>query len=104
MYRGTTPTLIFNISEGLNLDNILDIWITVKNYSHKKTYKLSNREIEFEPDERKMLVDMSQEDTLAFCVGKVKIQARFLTNENKAYASVIVEKDINEILQDGVIK
>ena len=103
MYRGTTPTLVYNINSDseLNLSSMKQIWVTLKNLCYEKTYE--KKELIINDEEKKIEIKLTQEDTLRFTKGSVKTQIRFLDENDSAYASNIEEVDINNILKEGVI-
>lgn len=110
MYRGTTPTLRITIKNDIELLRMKDIWVTVKNQLTDVTYKKSLNQLTIEEEEvepgvikRMILVVMKQQDTLAFAAGKVKIQVRFLDDDDTAYSTKIVERDMKAILKEGII-
>lgn len=103
MIRGTTPTLRIKIKSDIDLEQMKDIWVTVKNNIFEVTYKLSNNQIDIEKEEKRLLIKMSQEDTLNFSAGKVKIQVRFLDSMDTAFATKIAERDIGAVLKEGII-
>lgn len=101
MYRGTTPTIVFRVDTVLKVSEMKQIWVTFKSLNHKRTYDIN--EIKINSDDNTVSVNMSQEDTLDFCKGKVRVQIRFLDGNEKAYATVVKEIDMKNILEDGVI-
>lgn len=110
MIRGTTPTIRAKIKSDIELSQMKDIWFTIKSSISERTYKYSEGEVLTEEKEdeqgimqRRVMVMMSQEDTLSFSAGKVKIQIRFLDASDVAYATKIIEKDMGAILKEGII-
>lgn len=109
MFRGTTPTLKIKVKNNIDLNQMKDIWVTVENLLNEITYKMTDGKIIIEevPTEigldRFIVVKMSQEDTLSFTPGEVKIQVRLIDAYDTAYASSIVKEKINPILKEGVI-
>lgn len=101
MYRGTTPTLCFTIMTNVDLGNVAEFWVTIRNLVGEVTF--CAEDIVLDPQNKKAYVRMTQEQTLAFSSGKAKVQARFLTSQGVAYATEIGEIDVKEILRDGVI-
>lgn len=101
MYRGTTPTLCFTVMTQLDLSKVKTVWVTFQNFVHERTY--TGEEVRVEAATKKMYVDMSQEETLAFSAGKVDIQIRMLMEDGKAYATDVVTTTVEEVLRDGVI-
>ena len=102
MYRGTTPTLIFRlINPNLDLDDVVECWVTIKGFQHNRTWVKD--EVTFDNEHKTVTVPLTQEDTLGFSEGLVKAQIRFLLDNGGALATTIVETNINEILKNGVI-
>ena len=64
MYRGTTPTLIYNVNSNLDLNGMLQIWVTLKNLMYEKTFEKDN--IIVDNENKTITVELSQEDTLLF--------------------------------------
>ena len=52
MYRGTTPTLIYNVNSNLDLNGMLQIWVTLKNLCYEKTYE--KKELIINDEEKKI--------------------------------------------------
>lgn len=104
MYRGTTTQINFEIDEGFDLSKIENVWITFRLQFDKKTFKLEDGNIEIKPEEHKIILSLSQEDTLDFSRGPAKVQIRFLDSEENASCTDIVSiGDIKDVLQGGVI-
>ena len=106
MYRGTTPTITFNIKTDIDLSDLAVCWVTFKSKvgfgeQREKTYDLNNLIID--PVKKTIEVAMSQDDTLMFMPGTVNVQIRLRTNEDLAYASDIKDIRMNDILRGGRI-
>lgn len=101
MYRGTTPTISIQVNSNIDLSKMTEIWVTLKTSAKEKTYGLQN--ILVYPDDSKIEIKLTQEDTLSFNEGVVKLQVRFLDESDNAYASNIKEICIKQILKDGKI-
>lgn len=101
MYRGTTPTLCFTVMTDVDLNNVVEFWVTIQNLVNEITFY--TEDVVLDPKNKKAYIRMTQEQTLAFSFGKAKVQARFLTLSGMAYATEIGEVDIKEILHNGVI-
>lgn len=101
MYRGTTPTLIYNVNSNLDLNGMLQIWVTLKNLMYEKTF--GKDDIIVNNENKTITVELSQEDTLLFNGKEVNTQIRFLDSTGKAYASNIEKIELNNILKEGVI-
>ena len=104
MYRGTTPTLIFNLSKNsdLDFDDLTEIWITLKLKTYSKTWEMT--ECVLDNEEKTITITLTQEDTLKMpSTEHMKAQIRFLMNDGTALATNIVDVNINDILKEGVI-
>ena len=102
MIRGTTPTIILNLSTSVDLEQVKEMWVTLKSALKEKTYEKS--ELTIEPSSHTVSVTLSQEDTLEFSAGEIRIQVRFLLENGRAYATNIKALKLEEILKDGVIE
>lgn len=100
MYRGTTPTLVFNINTELDLNTISEVWVTF-GLSPVKTY--TKEDVEISDEDKTITLHLSQEETLKFNKHDVPVQLRFLLDDGQAYASPIKSITVNDILQNGVI-
>ena len=104
MYRGTTTQLNFDIDERFDLSKVKNLWITFRLQFDKKTFKLDEDNIEILPEEHKVVLSLTQEETLDFSRGPAKVQIRFLDENDEASCTDIVEiGDIKDVLQGGVI-
>lgn len=105
MYRGTTPTLIFNLSSNPNLDlsEVAEVWVTLKYATYTKTWERA--ECSIDTEHKKISVTLTQEDTLEMPVtNKMQAQIRMLMNNGSALATNIVTLDVSAILKEGVIE
>lgn len=101
MTRGTTPTIILKLKTDLQMSEMKQIWVTMKNLVFEKTYQIGDIQI---TEDNSLVIQLSQEDTLKFCSGDVNVQVRLLNNSDKAYASNIKSLSVKSILKEGVIK
>lgn len=101
MYRGTTPTIVFHINSDVDLDNMKQIWATFESTTCEITKDIS--ELTVDNDKKTVTVELSQEETLKFSDHNIKVQLRFLTKGNKAFASTIKQIKNNNVLKSGVI-
>lgn len=102
MYRGTTPKIKIDVVTKLKLQDMKQIWVTISNKMHEHTVELEDLLVISE--DKVIYAELSQEDTLQFAAGEIRIQVRMLDNNDRAFASNIVVKQMNEILKDGVIE
>lgn len=101
MTRGTTPIITLKLKTELQMKDMKQIWVTLKNLIHEKTYSLSEVQI---LDDNSLVIQLTQEETLKFCEGNINIQVRLLSQSDKAYATNIKSLTVKEILKEGVIK
>ena len=103
MYRGTTPTITFNIHTDIDLNDVAECWVTFKAHigDKEETYDISDLIIDAE--NKTITVAMSQDETLFFNAGRIFVQIRMRMNDDLAYASDIKEMTMNGILKDGEI-
>jgi hypothetical protein len=97
MYRGTTPTISFNLP--FEVSNIKRIWVT---------FSQSNSEVlTVEPtslEGKTVNVRLTQRETLLFKPNSlVKVQLRILNTRGDALASQVINFHVNEILKNGEI-
>ena len=103
MYRGTTPTIKVKLKNtDLKFETIEKIWFTLKSNIKEKTYE--KEELTLNDEEKIISVKMSQEDTLSFSSGEIKIQIRFKDALGNSFVTKICKTTMNEILKGGVIK
>lgn len=95
--RGSTPTNVFNVNIDLR---DATIYITYKQNGKIIVEKTGN---DIDVEERKLTTQLSQEETLRFKAGPVRIQIRYVKSDGSADASNIIETRAEEILKDGEI-
>lgn len=103
MIRGTTPILTFKIKTDLDLSLIEKAEITFKSVNGTKEKTWDETELSIDDQEKKIQLQLSQEDTLFFSVGEIQIQLRIKLNNDMVYASKIVTSTLDKILKEGVI-
>lgn len=101
MIRGTTPTISIKLNTALSLDELEEIYVTFENKVKQLTKKKS--ELTIDDDKKRINFKLSQEETLLFQAGKVKVQLRLLTKGGTAYASTVRVMEMEEILKEGKI-
>lgn len=95
--RGSTPENIFNVNVDLREAKI---FIT---YKQNGKIILEKTGDDIEVTEQQLKTHLTQEETLRFKTGPVKIQIRYVKPDGEADASNIIETRASEILKDGVI-
>lgn len=104
MIRGTTSTVQFHLeNQDLNLDEVSEIWITIQGDKVIKTWDYSSGDVIIDVENKKILVTLTQEETLAFKPGKLYTQLRILFNDDRAFASKIMNLTIEDVLKGGEI-
>lgn len=102
MIRGTTPTIVVEFTESdIQMDEVEQIWVTLKNLSNSKTYEINDFSIDTEL--KRAVIRLPQDDTLNFINGRVKIQLRVLLKNGFAFASRIEEVCLGDVLKEGEI-
>lgn len=102
LIRGTTPTIYINIRDEIDLSKVVTIWIYVyQNNSIKICKELSDVSINIQ--DRQIIVELSQVDTLSLKRGDALFQIRILLNDGTALATKASNIHIDEIYKDGVI-
>lgn len=99
MYRSTTPELIFTITnKDFDMTKIEICHVTIENFmgSYQKIYE----EPDIDTEKKTISVVMSQEETLKFDAGNVKIQLKIKLDNGTVIASPIMTRDMHEILEE----
>lgn len=99
--RGTTPTFMLTFPEdsGIDLTEAVNVYVTFG--FGKRTLTKSGDDLVV--TERSIGVLLSQDETLAFPVGYVEIQANWSTENGGRFASEVVSYKITKQLLDDVI-
>lgn len=103
MFRGTTPTITFNIVTSLDLDKIDKLSVAIENRQGTRKRFYSKEQIVINSDENKLILGLTQDDTLYFSAGKIKIQLKVKMNDGKVYACSVQETMLNEIIDERVM-
>lgn len=99
MYKSTTPTLILRVrNEDFDMTKIVTCHVTLK--SEPSGYEKMFSEPDIDTDEKTISVTLTQEDTLRFDLGKVKVQVKAKLNNDTVIASKIVETTMRQILEE----
>lgn len=97
--RGTTPSLTVTL-DGLELNTVDVLWLTLKQGSLEITKTLDDMEV----NGNELSVWLSQEETLQFSTSsRVSIQVRALIGK-EAVKSDIRTLEVSGILRDGIIE
>ena len=109
IYRGTTPTHLFNFPFEQNEVQLLYI-----SYSQKGSIRVEKtlEDVTFDAVNSLISVQLTQEDTLSFdnCTtfeflqqSMISIQLRVLLTDGTAWVSEIMTERVGNILKDGII-
>lgn len=102
MYRSTTPTIILNVKNedfDMSLIDVCHVGIKSESGTVKQIYENPIIDVE----NKRIVITLSQEDTLRFYVGKVKIQVKAKLKNGSVISSKILKIDIKEILEEEVL-
>lgn len=98
MIRGTTPTIEFNLPFDASLLSVF--YIT---FSQDGRPVVEKKHTDCELSGQKIIVTLSQMDTLRFKNDYVEIQIRGKTTSDEALSSNIMMEHVDMILKEGVI-
>ena len=96
-HRGTTPLNTFNVNVDLR-----EARIYISYYQRGRVVVEKTGE-DLEVTANQITTALTQEETLSFKTGPVKIQIRYVMPDGTADASNIIDTTSEEILKDGVI-
>lgn len=97
MRRGTTQQIIFTLSESIDM---AALYIT---FQQGGVTVLEKKLDDVVVDGNNIIVDLTQEDTLALKPQNACIQLRIRDVNDNAYASKVLRMHTNDILKEGVI-
>lgn len=100
--RGTTPTILINIKDNLDMDNIQQVWVYISQQNKVKVDK-QIADVQIDTEKKQISVKLTQEDTLALKAGEGFFQIRVLLNDGTALATVANKILVVEIYKDGVM-
>ena len=75
MYKGTTPTYILTLPQDIDLDNASEVVVTFSDFHYQRILEKSGADLTIE--DNTISVFLSQEETLRFPEGKVRIQVNW---------------------------
>ena len=105
MIRGTTPYIKFNVS-GTDLSDITDILITFETKNYEMTKRGSDviRTFdEFNEPDGGFYVRLTQEETLAFPIGRLSVQVKMINANDDVVATRQFSLRVEEALYEEVI-
>lgn len=101
MERGSNPLVILNLLTDLDLTLVDECHAIVS--SESETHKIVYDNVDLDNEEKTATFQMSQEDTLSFYPGRIKVQLRIKFQNGSVKVSKIVETDMHDCLEDVVI-
>jgi hypothetical protein len=102
MYRSTTPTLILKIkNENFDFETIKECHVTIESESKQTELLITNPTIDSE--NRRIMITLTQEQTLKFNVGIIKVQLKIKLKSGAVIPSVIVKTTMKEILEEAIM-
>lgn len=101
MYRGTTPTLYLELETEIDLNDIEELFVTIK--SPRVEINKTLEDVQIDNELKVITVSFTQEETLKLFKGVADVQVRFRLSNDLAYATTIESIEIERILKDGVI-
>ena len=102
MYRGTTPTFIFQIDTPIDLSSMEQIWVTIRDGARIK-HNWDITRLTIDNEEKTIGLWLSQLETLAMHPGIGVAQIRFLTTGGSAFTTERTQINISPTLKGGVI-
>ena len=101
--RGTTPYIRIKIKNDIDLNDIIQAWVYI-NQSKKVVVDKTITDVEINPEEKTLLVHLTQQESLRCKAGDAIFQIRLLLSDLNALATVATEASILEIYKDGVVE
>ena len=100
--RGTTPVIILNIkNDDFDFDTISKCHVILENElgSNEKTYD----NIRVDGENRRLLLELTQEDTFGFYSGNIKLQLRIKLRNGSVVHSKIIATSIENCLEEAIM-
>lgn len=100
MYRGTTPTLTFNLP--MAVSTLSEYWVTVS--QRYDNIRIDRDKTTLTASGSSIVANLTQEETLRLVPDKpVYIQLRVLTSGGDAMASEVFKATVDDVLREEVI-
>lgn len=99
MRRGSTPTHIFNISLDTNLISKVRIL-----YAQNDRVVLRKEDADCTREGQKIIVKLTQRETLLFKQGKVEVQLRVITPSGDSIPSKVYTVNVQRLLENEVFE
>ena len=100
--RGTTPSIDISVKPDIDFHQVTNVWVYISQQGKVKVDKLIS-DVTFDYEHRKMLVKLSQDDSLRLKQGEALFQIRILMNDGTALATEASRIEVEEIYKEGVI-
>ena len=98
MTRGTTPSYVITIKDDVDLSEVTDLYVTLK---QSETSKVTRKNAELEG--KAITLTLTQEETLLFKEGEAELQVRGKFSDGVAFATKVIRVPVNRVLYDEVI-
>lgn len=100
--RGTTPDIDIIFKNEIDLHAISVIWVYIVQ-GKKTVIDKELNDLEFDYENRKIRMHLSQDDTLALKVEDALFQIRLLLSDGTSLATKASKISVEEVYKDGVI-
>ena len=102
MYQGTTPTLIFQLDTPIDLTDMAQIWITIRDgLGCKHNWDIDR--VTFDNEKHEVYLTLTQAETLRIKPGLGAVQIRFLTKGGIALTTERRMVTIAATIKGGII-
>ena len=104
--RGTTPTITANVRSSIDLDAVEEVWAYIYQQGRvviDKKLSDSGTQITIDTDNKKITVELTQEDTLALRANTGAIFQMRLIMGDTALATNSFNVMVREVYKDGII-
>lgn len=102
MRKSTTPKIVLRIKDSsIDLNEVDICHVTLKAESNGHSLLIESPDIDTEA--RTVSFSLTQEETMGFNLGSIKIQIKMKLNDGTVIASKIVKTCMDEILEDTVL-
>lgn len=101
-FRGTTPTIIVEVADDIDLLAIASIWLYISQNNKLKVDKNLD-DVVIDVENKTITLSLSQDDTLELKKGDAIFQIRCLLFDGSALATYDVVVHVLEVYKGGVI-
>lgn len=102
LIRGTTPTILITVKTEVDLTQVTAIWVYISQQNKVKVDKQLD-DVAFNYEDRQIIANLSQEDTLGLRTGEALFQIRMLLENGTALATIASKVKVIEVYKGGVI-